>query len=86
MLFIFLLIDHTRQEILAQHELAMAQYNSAFNKLSQINAMVDFLLDLLDNTRHVSIFGHNHFVLVDQNHRVLPNLISVHSLEVLSNV
>jgi hypothetical protein len=82
----FLLIDHTRQEMLVQHQLAMEQYNSALYKLSEINAMVSFLLDLPEKTRHVSICGHIHFVLVDQNHKVLPNLSSIHSLEVPNNV
>ncbi|PNF16473.1 Protein brambleberry [Cryptotermes secundus] len=44
-------IDHSTQEILARHESARAQYNSALYKLSQISATVNFLLDLLDKTR-----------------------------------
>ncbi|PNF20063.1 hypothetical protein B7P43_G05263 [Cryptotermes secundus] len=44
-------IDHSTQEILARHESARAQYNSALYKLSHINATVNFLLDLLDKTR-----------------------------------
>jgi hypothetical protein len=86
MCFIFLLLDRSTQEILAQHESATAQYNLALYKLSQINVSLDFLLDLLDKTRHVSICGHIQFVLVDQNDRSLPNLNSVHFLEVSSNV
>jgi hypothetical protein len=74
------------QEIFAWHESATAQYNSALYKLSQINVTVNFLLDLLEKTRHVSVCGHIQFVLLDQNHRVLPNLSSVQSIEVLSNV
>ncbi|PNF32494.1 hypothetical protein B7P43_G03867 [Cryptotermes secundus] len=45
-------IDHSMQEILAWHEAATAQYSSALYKLSQINVTVNFLLDLLDKTRH----------------------------------
>jgi hypothetical protein len=86
MRFIFLLIDHSTQEILARHDSATVQYNSALYKLSQINVTVNFLLDLLEKTRHVSVCGHTQLVIVDQNHRVLPNVSSVHSLEVLSNV
>jgi hypothetical protein len=74
------------QEILARHESATAQYNSALYKLSQINITVNFLLDLLNKTRHVSVCVHIQFVLVDQNDRVLPNLSSVHFLEIMSNV
>jgi hypothetical protein len=74
------------QEILAWHEAATAQYNSALYKLSQINITVNFLLDLLDKTRHVSVCGHIQFVLIDQNNKVLQNLSSVHFLEVSSSV
>ncbi|XP_033609951.1 protein brambleberry isoform X2 [Cryptotermes secundus] len=45
-------IDGRTQEILAHHESATAQYDSAIYKLSQISTTVNFLLDLLDKTRH----------------------------------
>jgi hypothetical protein len=81
-----LLLDHSTQEILARHESATEQYNSAVYKLSQITMTVNFFEDLVDKTRHVSVCGHIQFVVVDQNHRVLSSLSSVHSLEVLNNV
>jgi hypothetical protein len=65
MRFIFLLIDHNTQQILARQELATAQYNLALYKLSKINGTVNFFLDLLDKTRHVSVCGHIQFVIVD---------------------
>jgi hypothetical protein len=87
MCFIFLLIGHRTQEILEGHESVTGQYDSAVYKLSQISNTANFFQDLMDKTRLVSVCWHIQFVVVvDQNHRVLPNLSSVHSLEVLSNV
>ncbi|KDR18720.1 protein brambleberry-like [Zootermopsis nevadensis] len=44
-------IDHSTQEIIAQHASAAAQYNSTLHKLAQINITVNYLLNLLDKTR-----------------------------------
>jgi len=60
----FFLLDRSTQEILAQHASAAAQYNSTLHKLTQINTTVNFLLDVLEKTRHVGIGGHIHFVFV----------------------
>lgn len=81
-----MLLDHSTQKILARHASATMQYNSVLYKLSQINVTVNFLLDLVDKTRHVCVCEHFQFVLVDENYSVLTNLSSVHFLEVLSNV
>jgi len=60
----FYLLDRSTQEILAQHASAAAQYDSTLHKLTQINTTVNFLLDVLEKTRHVGIRGHIHFVFV----------------------
>jgi len=60
----FFLLDRSTQEILAQHASAAAQYNSTLHKLTQINTTVNYLLDVLEKTRHVGICGHIHFVFV----------------------
>ncbi|XP_069690201.1 protein brambleberry-like [Periplaneta americana] len=45
-------IDESTQQILAQHASAAAQYESTLHKLAQINTTVNFLLNLMDKTRH----------------------------------
>jgi hypothetical protein len=75
--------DRGTQEILAQHASAAAQYNSTLHKLTQINITVNFLLDLLDKTRHVGICGQTHFVFVTSFWLKLAALNCVHILEVL---
>jgi hypothetical protein len=60
----FYLLDHSTQEILAQHASAAAQYDSTLHKLTQINTTVNYLLDVLEKTRHVGICGHIRFVFV----------------------
>ena len=80
----FFLLDHSTQEILAQHASAAAQYNSTLHKLTQINTTVNFLLDVLDKTRRVGIFGQIHFVFVTSFWLKLATLNCVHILEVLN--
>jgi hypothetical protein len=70
MCFILLPLDHSTQEILAQHASAAEQYSSALHKLSQINMTIGFMLNLLDKTRYVSVRGRIQFVLLDQKHRL----------------
>lgn len=80
----FFLLDRSTQEILAQHASAAAQYNSTLHKLTQINTTVNFLLDVLEKTRHVGIGGHIHFVFVISFWLKLTTLNCVHILEVLN--
>lgn len=80
----FFLLDRSTQEILAQHASAAAQYNSTLHKLTQINTTVNYLLDVLEKTRHVGICGHSHFVFVISFWLKLATLNCVCILQVLN--